>query len=165
MALVSTSDDLGAWVVASADPRTSDDPAFDDSDRRAWAERALKATDSEIAFEAGVQVETVRAWRARWQLKKGKGMRGRRVGQKDVATVDMKRSLAAACRQRLPRILEVLEARLADDGEPELQLRAAGMLLDRGWGKPFRATSVEQVGGVGELADKMLAALTGADGE
>ena len=91
-------------------------------------------------------------------------MRGRRVGQKDVATVDMKRSLAAACRQRLPRILEVLEARLADDDEPELQLRAAGMLLDRGWGKPFRATSVEQVGGVGELADKMLAALTGADG-
>ena len=54
---------------------------------------------------------------------------------KELARIYVLRDLMQSCRQQMPTILETIKECLTDE-DPSIRLQAAGMLLDRGFGKP-----------------------------
>lgn len=137
--------------MADDKPRPFGDPDFCDSDRERWAAMAADESDQVIGDLAGVERMTVHRWRARFGVVKTGAIRGR-----DVASTDEKRDLAQTVQRRQTEIVEVLFERLHDD-DPTVQVAAAKILLDRGWGKPY-AGQPPELGG-GEAAVNLLAML------
>ena len=119
-------------------PRRKGEDGFSAADREAWARLAADQTDDEVAALAGVAKRTIIRWRQCHSILKSEVTRR---GRRDIATDEEKRELALACQERQERVMEVLDAGLEGRLDPETegqQLRAADVLLNRGWGTAWR---------------------------
>ena len=67
----------------------------------------------------------------------------------ELAKIYTLRDLMQSCRERLPKILDVLDEAL-DNEDPDIKLRAAQMALDRGFGKPRQHVSISDFSEAGQ---------------
>ena len=106
---------------------------FTDDERRHWAEQSLTRIDADVAVEAGVAAGTLGIWRRKYDL--GPLKRGR----PDVASSAEKLAAAESAQERIPRAWAAVDRALTGDGDP-IAIKAAQIVFDRAWGKPFQDT-------------------------